>query len=137
VFVPPSRVRIAGWVLYVASWGTPNLERTHFGAGVFLSAPRLAWDLLRAGSVMGVLAGFSLLLGWLANFSLWRAQPVWAHTLWVLIPWLPFVMAVQLLPGSWPSRLGALLYFFPWALGIALFHLGCLGAGLKRQDASS
>jgi hypothetical protein len=64
-----------------------------------------------------------LLCGWLANFSIFIPLPVWARIVSIAAPGCAFA-AVLLLHGplSVRERAASLLYFYPWALGIALIH---------------
>jgi hypothetical protein len=50
---------------------------------------------------------------------------------WIGAPGLPFAAVLLLLPAPLPvrERAASLLYFYPWALGIALIH----GAKICRK----
>jgi hypothetical protein len=73
-----------------------------------------------------------LLLGWLANFSIFIPLPVWARIVSIAAPWLAFAAVLLLLhaPLSVHERAASLLYFYPWALGIALIHIVNIRRGL-------
>jgi hypothetical protein len=111
------RVAIAGWLLYALSWITPTTDATHIGAWAFMATPRFAVSLFGGSSVSAVAVGICLLLGWLANFSIWLRWPIGARAAWIVAPWLPFVVT-QLFVHSRPD----VLYFYPWAAGIAAIH---------------
>ncbi len=105
----------AGWVLYLLSWVTPSLDGRQFGATAFVLSVRLARHLLSTGSV---LAGTLVLLGWLANLSVFLRLPCSLRLLAVGAPWLAFAVVL----AKVPARATFFLYFYPWALGIALIH---------------
>jgi hypothetical protein len=60
-----------------------------------------------------------VMLGWLANFSVlpWRL-PVWLRVVAIVAPWLAFAVVL----AKVPARATYFLYFYPWALGIALIQ---------------
>jgi hypothetical protein len=111
------KLAIAGWVLYALSWVTPSLDGRHFGAWAFASTPKWALSLLEGATPSGLAAGGCLLLGWFANFSLLVRWPAVVRPLWMAAPWAPFVL-IRLSTPTPPD----LLYFYPWASGVALIH---------------
>jgi hypothetical protein len=113
---------ILGLILYGVSWVTPSLDGMHIGAWAFCKAPTVGLELTaHSRSPMGILAGLALLCGWLANFSILFRWPIGARPLWMVAPWIPFVvLLVQHGPAPSPVPL---LYFYPWAVGITLIHL--------------
>lgn len=58
------------------------------------------------------------MLGWLANFSLLLPLPCWLRIVAIIAPWLAFAAVL----AEVPARAVFFLYFYPWALGIALIH---------------
>ena len=85
---------------------------------------------------MGILAGVSLLYGWVANFSIFFRWPTTARVLWILAPWVPFaVLLFQPGPAPAPAPL-SLLYFYPWAAGIGLVHLADIAAPNQGTPAA-
>jgi hypothetical protein len=121
------RLTVSGWVLYAISWITPGLHGTGIGARAFVWAVRYGVGLLvHPGSASGFALGLCLLFGWLANVSIFIPWPVWARIVWMAAPAFPFAAVLLLLHGplSVPERAASLLYFYPWALGIALLHSG-------------
>jgi hypothetical protein len=132
----PAGLALAGWILYAASWGTPGIGagRIHWGAGIFLTTGKLAFSLLtRPSSLAAFAVGLGLLGGWLANFSLVRHLPGWARIASIMASWLPFAIALRAMAGITPTeRLLSLLYFYPWAAGIALIHIAAMAR--SRSD---
>jgi hypothetical protein len=119
------RVAVLGWILYGLSWITPSLDASHIGAWVFLEALTVGVQLTtHFGSLMRTLAGLSLLLGWLSNFSMLFRWPVGMRFLWIVAPWGPFVVLL-VKHGPAPSPV-SLLYFYPWAVGIGLVHFAAI-----------
>jgi len=109
-------VVMTGWVLYLVSWVTPSVDGKQFGASAFVQSARLAWHLLSMGNIV---AGLCVTLGWLANFSILpRRLPIWLRVVAIAAPWLAFAVVLAKLP----ARATYFLYFYPWALGIALIH---------------
>jgi hypothetical protein len=119
---------LLGWLLYAASWVTPSLDGNQIGARAFITALSAAVRLLaHLWSPAAMTLGLCLLLGWLANFSILLRWSARARLAWMIAPWAPFIALFYApLPSPTP-----LLYFYPWAIGIALIH----GAHLKRQPA--
>jgi hypothetical protein len=111
----PRRRVIVGWCLYALSWVTPSLDGRQFGATAFVDSVRLAWHFLSMGSI---LPGLGVTLGWLANFSIFLRLPGWLRIIASIAPWLAFTVVL----AKVPARAAFFLYFYPWALGIALIH---------------
>ena len=110
------RVTLAGWLLYLLSWVTPSSDGQQFGATAFVDSVRVAWHLLVTGNLF---TGLCILLGWLANFSVLPLRlPTWLRVVAIAAPWLAFAVVLARLP----ARATYFLYFYPWALGIALIH---------------
>jgi hypothetical protein len=113
-------VAMAGWVLYVLSWLTPDAAGNQFGAQVFVRSAvvggRLAVD---HGHMTSMLVGVSLLCGWLANFSIFFRWPAVVRFVWIAVPWMPFVALLLVAQGP---VVFTQLYFYPWAVGIGLIH---------------
>ena len=119
------RLAIFGWVLYAIAWITPSLHGGGIGAEAFVAAVRYGVAFtLHPDSLSGLLLGLCLLVGWLANFSIFIPLPVWARIVSIVAPMLPFAAVLLLVhaPLSVRERATSLLYFYPWALGIALIH---------------
>jgi hypothetical protein len=134
------RLAILGWALYALAWITPSLHGGGVGARAFLAAVRYGVAFaLHPDSLSGFVSGLCLLIGWLANFSIFIPWPVWARIVWIAVPGLPFAAVLLLLhaPLSAGERAASLLYFYPWALGIALIHSANIGASSKGQAARS
>jgi hypothetical protein len=81
--------------------------------------------LVHPDSLSEVVLGVCLLFGWLANLSIFIPLPVWARIMWIAAPVFPFAAVLLLAPVPLPvrERAASLLYFYPWALGIALIHI--------------
>ncbi|HEY3785350.1 MAG TPA: hypothetical protein VGL55_08730 [Steroidobacteraceae bacterium] len=121
---------IAGWALYAASWVTPGLREghLHIGAAMFVTVIRLGLTLvLRSGSLPAVVVGLLLLGAWLANFSLFVQLRMWSRIAWIVLPWVPFALALHAMhAASVPRAVVSVLYFYPWAIGIALVHIAAI-----------
>jgi hypothetical protein len=113
---------ILGLILYGLSWITPSLYGSQLGATAFVKALTVGLQLAtHSGSLTARLAGLSFLLGWIANFSILLRWPVWGRVVWIVAPWVPFALLLAK-HGPAPSPV-SLLYFYPWAVGIGLYHL--------------
>jgi hypothetical protein len=115
------RLLLTGWLLYTLSWITPSIDGRQFGAVAFVESVRFGWNLLTTNRI---LPGVAVMLGWLANFSLLPRLPNWLRVVATLAPWLAFAVVLANLPvrPSLPGRAAFFLYFYPWAVGIALIH---------------
>ena len=63
-------------------------------------------------------------------FTKW---PTWGRAVWIAAPWFTFVVVLMTLPvrPSLPQRAAFFLYFYPWAIGIALIHIANIGAARR------
>ena len=124
------RLAIAGWLLYAISWITPSSDAHQVGAVAFVATIKLAANLLATTTARGILLGFCILFGWLANLSIFIRLPAWARVMWSAAPWLTFAVVLLILPvrASLPARAAFFLYFYPWAVGIALIHSANIAA---------
>jgi hypothetical protein len=115
------RLLLAGWLLYCLSWITPSIDGRQFGAVAFVESVRFGWNLLTTDNI---LPGTAVMLGWLANFSILRRLPYWLRVAASIAPWLAFAVVLARLPvrPSLAGRAAFFLYFYPWAIGIALIH---------------
>jgi hypothetical protein len=144
VQIPPSvfhrRLAISGWVLYAVSWITPGLHGGGIGALAFVAAVRygLAFS-VHPDSASAFVLGLCLLCGWLANFSILIPLPVWARIVSIAAAGLPFAAVLLVLhaPLSVRERAASLLYFYPWALGIALIHIANIAEARRPGAARS
>jgi len=122
---PYRQLAILGWAAYALAWITPSLHGGGIGAQAFVAAVRYGVAFAaHPDSLSRFVLGVCLLIGWLANFSIFIPWPVWARILWSAAPGLPFAAVLLLLHAPLPvaERATSLLYFYPWALGIALVH---------------
>ena len=123
---------LAGWMLYAASWLTPTLDGRQSGAVAFVESVRFGWNLLTTAHI---LPGACVLAGWLANFSIVPRLrlPVRARVVASAAPWLAFTVVLLKLPvrPSLPARAAFFVYFYPWAVGIALIHAANILAARK------
>jgi hypothetical protein len=134
------RLALLGWAVYALAWITPSLHGGGIGARAFVAAARYgAAFALHPDSLSGFVLGVCLLIGWVANFSIFIPLPVWARVVWIAAPGLPFAAVLLLLPAPLPvrERAASLLYFYPWALGIAIIHGAKIAASSKGQAARS
>jgi hypothetical protein len=135
----PRRLAAAGWILYAASWVTPSLH-DGIGARAFLSSLEYAMRFSRhPQSWAGFVLGQCLLFGWLANFSLFMRLSSRARIVWVAAPWFPFLGALLLADAPAPVRehVFSLLYFYPWAIGIACIHIAKMRDGGSAWPSSA
>jgi hypothetical protein len=134
------RLAIFGWALYAISWITPSLHGGGIGARAFVAAVRygVAFS-VHPDSLSGFALGLCLLVGWLANFSILIPLPVWARIVSIAAPAFPFAAVLLLLhaPLSVRERAASLLYFYPWALGIALIHIAHIAEARRVRAAGS
>jgi hypothetical protein len=124
------RVALAGWLLYAISWLTPSIDARQMGAAAFVTTVEFARSLLLGGTTWGIPSGLCVTAGWLANFSIFLRLPPWARVACMIAPWLAFTVVLLMLPvrPSLPARAAYFLYFYPWAVGIALIHLANIAA---------
>ena len=128
---------VAGWALYGLSWLTPSIDGRQFGAVAFVESARFAWNLLTTDNIV---LGLCVLAGWLANFATWpRRLPGWLRIAACIAPWLALAVVLLKLPVR-PSLLGRalyFLYFYPWAVGIALIQAANISAGRHSARKSA
>jgi hypothetical protein len=132
----PARLACTAWALWLLSFVTPDSRARELG-GVWLArAPLRGGQLLlhaaaapQAASWQSIGLGSALLLGFAANFTVLLPPGLPALLLAVALTWLPWLAYLQL----WRSGvLGtalppwALLYFYPWMLGLVLLQLSRL-----------
>jgi hypothetical protein len=118
-------------LLFALSWVTPSSDGRQFGAVAFVESARFAWNLLSTGNLV---PGLCMLSGWLANFSIAVRLPPWARVISCAAPWLAYTVVLLKLPvrPSLPARAAFFLYFYPWAVGIALIHLAHFQAHWRK-----
>jgi hypothetical protein len=133
------RTAIAGWVVYAISWITPDSDGSRIGAGAFVKTAHAGISMLISANVRWSLIGACMLFGWLANFSILLRLSTWSRVVWMLAPWLPFALTLLFVPvrPSMSGRAALLLYFYPWAIGIALIHLAHIADARKSSLTSS
>jgi hypothetical protein len=124
------RLALAGWLLYAISWFTPSIDARQMGASTFVTTVEFARSLLFGGTTWGIPSGLCVTAGWLANFSIFLSLPPWARVACIAAPWLAFPVVLLMLPvrPSLPARAAYFLYFYPWAVGIALIHVANIAA---------
>jgi hypothetical protein len=128
---PYRQLAILGWAAYALAWITPSLHGGGIGAQAFVAAVRYGVAFAaHPDSLSRFVLGVCLLIGWLANFSIFIPLPVWARILSIAAPGLPFAAVLLLVHAPLPvsERAASLLYFYPWALGIALVHSANIAA---------
>jgi hypothetical protein len=132
------RLAIAGWLLYAISWITPSSDARQVGAVAFVATVKLARNLLATGTAQTVPLGLCVMFGWLANLSIFIRLPTWARVGWTAAPWLAFAVVLLVLPvrPSILQRAAFFLYFYPWAVGIALIHSANIAAPKKPLRCS-
>ena len=124
-------------MLYAISWITPSIDARQIGAVGFVDTVRFALWLLTAERPWGIPLGLCVCFGWLANVSIFVRWPMWARVVWSAAPWLAFAVVLLIVPvrPSLPQRAAFFLYFYPWAIGIALIHMANIAAA--RRDTAS
>jgi hypothetical protein len=125
-----TRLLRVGWLLYGLSWLTPSIDGRQVGAVAFVQSVRFGWNLLSTGNI---LLAACVMLGWLANFSIIPRLPAWLRVVASIAPWLAFAVVLAKLPvrPSLAERAAFFLYFYPWAVGIALIHASRLRCALR------
>lgn len=133
------RLAIAGWLFYALSWITPTIDGRHLGAEGFFETVRLALWLLTSTGPWAIPLGLGVCFGWLANISIFTKWPTWARALWIAAPWFAFVVVLLSVPvrPSLPQRAAFFLYFYPWAIGIALIHIANIVAARRNPVRGS
>jgi hypothetical protein len=136
---PVRRIAIAGWLLFAVSWITPSLDGHHLGAGGFIATTRFVAWLLSASKPCGTILGLCMIFGWLANLSVFIRWPVWTRVLWIAAPWFAFGVVLTSVPvrPTISQRAAYFLYFYPWAVGIALIHLANIAAARRKPVTGS
>jgi hypothetical protein len=67
-----------------------------------------------------------MMTAWIANLTVFTRLPVGLALIAILLPWPAYIFLFSVLAGFIP--------FYPWAVGIALIHLGRLaGPGPKIE----
>ena len=133
------RLAIAGWLFYALSWITPTIDGRHLGAEGFGATIQLAQLLLAVETPWNIFLGLCVCFGWLANVSIFIKWPTWARALWIAAPWFAFVVVLLIVPvrPSLPQRAAFFLYFYPWAIGIALIHIANIVAARRNPVTGS
>ena len=133
------RLASAGWLFYAISWFTPTIDGRHLGAEGFLATVQLAQILLAVGTPWNICVGLCVCFGWLANISIFIKWPTWVRALWIAAPWFAFTVVLVTVPvrPSFPQRAAFFLYFYPWAIGIALIHIANIVAARRNPVTSS
>jgi hypothetical protein len=133
------RLAITGWVLYAISWITPSSDARQLGALGFVAAGRFALWLLTSGKPWPILLGACVCFGWLANISIFIRWPPLGRIVWIAAPWFAFMAVLLMVPvrPSLTQRAAFFLYFYPWAVGIALIHLANIAAARSNAVTSS
>ena len=124
------RLALAGWLLYALSWITPSVDGRQLGAVGFVNTVRFALWLLPSGRPWAIPLGSCVCLGWLANFSIFSGWSLLSRAVWITAPWFAFMVVLLLVPvrPSLTQRAAIFLYFYPWAIGIALIHIANIAA---------
>jgi hypothetical protein len=127
------RLAIAGWILYAISWITPSIDARQLGAEGFVATVKFALMLLAVETPWSICLGLCVCFGWLANVSIFTKWPMWGRAVWIAAPWFTFAVVLMTLPvrPSLPQRAAFFLYFYPWAIGIALIHIANIGAARR------
>ena len=133
------RLAIAGWLFYALSWITPTIDGRHLGAEGFFETVRLALWLLTSARPLAIPLGLCVCFGWLANIAVFVKWPAWGRALWIAAPWFAFVVVLVTVPvrPSLPQRAAYFLYFYPWAIGIALIHIANIVAARRNPVTGS
>jgi hypothetical protein len=133
------RLAIAGWVLYALSWITPSIDARQLGAVGFIETVRFALWLLTSARPWAIPLGLCVCFGWLANISIFTKWPTWGRAVWTAAPWFAFVVVLLMVPvrPSLPQRAAFFLYFYPWAIGIAVIHITNIVAARRNPVIGS
>jgi hypothetical protein len=135
-FLRPKLIRNVGIGLFVFSFlAPPRLGGGHGfglfgGAAAFIQTPvyacaeisQLPWDAPPHPILLFVI----MMTAWIANLTVFTRLPVAVALIAILLPWPAYIYLFSDLAGFIP--------FNPWAVGIALIHIGRLaGPGPKIE----
>lgn len=123
----------AGCILLLLSLLTPDSRGRELGAHWLTAAPVYGAQLLagavqspgHAAAAQSLLLGTALLMGAAANLTVLLRLGVAGTLASMALPWVPYLAYCRVwLSGRLPRAAApaTLLYFYPWALGIALIH---------------
>ena len=138
----------AGWMLLLLSLVTPDSRGHERGAHWLALAPVYGVQLLargmqspgQPGAAQSMLLGTALLLGAAANLTVLLRLGVAGSLAALALPWVPYLAYCDLwVTGSVPREAspGTLLYFYPWAFGIALIQASRLAGAATLRDLSA
>src|SRR5262245_48432937 len=108
------RLAVLGWVFYLLSWITPGTGDGRIAGWAFIAAAGYGVRFLfLSGTLSGVVLGLALLVGWLANFSIFIPLSIRTRWVWILAPWVAYAAVLLLLHAPVPisQRAMSLLYF--------------------------
>jgi hypothetical protein len=134
----PKVIRNIGIVLFVLSFLVPPRwrggEDFHLFGGVaaFIETPVLACQTVMPfppaePSSNSVFIFVVMMTAWIANLTVFTRLPFVVALIAILLPWPAYIYLFSDLAGFIP--------FYPWAVGIALIHIGRLaGPGPKMEQ---
>ena len=140
ILLRPKVIRNIGIVLFVLSFLAPahpagdfRLRDYHLFGGVmaFIQTPVFACqrvlDVGPGESLSHAVFLFVIMMtAWIANLTVFTRLPVGLALIAILLPWPAYIFLFSVLAGFIP--------FYPWAVGIALIHIGRLaGPGPKIE----
>jgi hypothetical protein len=123
------RFTLLGWALWIVSLVTPDSELSGIGAlipfiGAMYGTHLFFGGLFELHSLLAALAGLGMLSGVAVNFTLFVPTNRWVSLASIAIPWIAVASVMAVVPR--PEAIFTWLFFYPWALGIALIHIARL-----------
>ena len=130
------RLAVLGWVLWIVSLVTPDDELSGIGAlipfmGAMYGTHLFFGGLFELHSFLAVLAGLGMLAGVAVNFTLFVPTSRWVSMASIVVPWIAVASVMAVVPR--PEAIFGWLFFYPWALGIALIHIARLMSSTRNR----
>jgi hypothetical protein len=124
--INPRQVARLGWILWIASWVTPDLEFSGIGAlGVgmaVLFGARLVLDgMFELHNLWFVLAGLGMLAGVAVNLTVVLPTKRWQSLISIAVPFISIACVMAVFPR--PVAVLEWLFIYPWIAGIVLIHV--------------
>jgi hypothetical protein len=122
----PKVIRNIGIVLFVLSFLAPSQPagggdfHLFSGVVVFIQTPVFACEAVMeapgAAPSHPVFLFVIIMTAWIANLTAFTRLPIGLALIAILLPWPAYIYLFSILAGFLP--------FYPWAIGIALIHIG-------------
>jgi hypothetical protein len=143
--INPRQLARLGWILWIASWVTPDFELSGIGAlAVGMSTifgVRLVLDgAFEHHNLWLVLGGLGMLAGVAVNLTIVLPTTRWQSLVSIAVPFISIACVMSLFPR--PLAVLEWLFIYPWIAGIVLIHLAriqnlALTAEAGQQEVAS